>query len=102
MTTTDTARIDFNKVDRLRQRMMLTKTQMAYMLGISRVQYHNLLAASAAGGTEMRKATRTKVRDGLIRLMGAVHQHSFPTPADVALTSEQRYARLKKLTNFLP
>lgn len=102
MMTTDAARVDFAKVDRLRERMMLTKTQMASMLGISRVQYHNLLAASAAGGAEMRKVTRTKVRGGLIRLMTAVHQHSYPTPRDVALTSEERYARLKKLTGFLP
>lgn len=100
--TTDVVRIDFAKVDRLRERMLLTKTQMASMLGISRVQYHNLLAASAAGGADMRKSTRIKVKEGLVRLMTAVHQHSFPTATDAALTSEDRYARLKKLTGFLP
>jgi hypothetical protein len=102
MTTTEEVRFDFRKVDALRKRMLLTKGQMAYMLGISRVQYHNLLAASAAGGAGMRKATRDRVKTGLERLMTAAHRHSFPTPADAALTGEQRYARLKKLTGFLP
>lgn len=102
MTTTDPARIDFAKVDALRQRMLLTKVQMASMLGISRAQYHNLLAASAAGGTEMRKTTRQNVKAGLVRLMTAVNRYSYPTREDAMLPSEKRYARLKKLAGFLP
>jgi hypothetical protein len=98
---TDLPKLDIAKVERLRVKMLLTKTQMADLLGISRMHYYTLLEASASGREEeMRRATREKVRYGLVRLLTVVQKHQWPSEEHVNIPTRKRFARLKELAGF--
>lgn len=98
---TDLTKLDIAKVEKLRERMLLTKAQMANVLGISRVHYHSLLEASASGRAEdMRKSTREKVRYGLVRLLNVAQKHQWPLEEHATMQPSQRFERLKELAGI--
>lgn len=98
---TDLPKLDIAKVERLREKMLLTKGQMANVLGISRVHYYTLLEASASGRAEdMRKSTRERVRHGLVRLLTVAQKHHWPLKEHADMPPSQRFERLKKLAGI--
>lgn len=98
---TDLAKLDIAKVEKLREKMLLTKSQMANVLGISRVHYYSLLEASASGRAEdMRKTTREKVRYGLVKLLTVAQKHQWPSEEHATMPPSQRFERLKELAGF--
>ena len=99
--TTDLPRLDIAKVERLREKMLLTKVQMADLLGISRMHYYTLLEASASGrGEMMRRRTRERVRDGLVKLLLVSEKHRWPTEEHALMPPPERFKRLKELAGF--
>lgn len=88
--------IPFERIDSLRRHMMLTKGQMAGLLGISRVTYYNW---QAAGHPAPRNVGYTrKVLKELLRIMV---DHEWPSPQVVAMDSDERLAELQKLVHIV-
>lgn len=92
MTTTEEKPLAFGRIDALRRHMLLTKTQMARLLGISRVTYH---AWEKAGGPSRRSIMYA--RAVLKELLRVMVEHEWPTPTVVAMDQEDRLIELQKL-----
>jgi DNA-binding transcriptional regulator YiaG len=95
MTTTDKP-VSFERVDSLRKHMLLTKTHMARLLGVSRVTYHNwgqVGVLPTRGGTYSRKAIK--------ELLRILVEEEWPSPRVIAMTSEERFAELQKLVRIV-
>jgi len=88
--------VTFEKIDALRRHMLLTHTQMARLLGVSRVTYYNW---KKLGRPAERNATNTRaiLRD-LLRVMT---EHDWPTPAVVAMDQDDRLIELQKLVRVI-
>ena len=94
--TTEQKRITFDKIDALRRHMLLTHTQMARLLGVSRVTYYNWRKLGhPADGAEAR--TRAILKD-MLRVMT---EHEWPTPAVVAMDQDERLVALQKLVRVI-
>lgn len=83
--TTNAPTIDFAKVDALRKHMLLTRVDMAGLLGVSRATYYGWLA-----GKPIRKTNDAKVRSVLKQLLHIMTEHSWPTPEVIAAEPKQR------------
>jgi DNA-binding XRE family transcriptional regulator len=92
MTTTEEKPLAFGRIDALRRHMLLTKTQMARLLGVSRVTYH---AWEKAGGPSRRSIMYA--RAVLKELLRVMVEHEWPTPTVVAMDQEDRLIELQKL-----
>ena len=84
--------LDFKKVEALRKHMLLTTSDMAGLLGVSRMTYYSWVK-----GTLPRKANDETVRAMLKRLLGAMTDHNWPTPDVIASDQPQRVARLLEI-----
>jgi transcriptional regulator with XRE-family HTH domain len=89
---TDVRVISFEKIDSLRKHMLLTRTQMAQLLGVSRVTYYNWKALGSV--TPRNVVYVRKVLKEVLRIMV---DHEWPSPNVVAMQSDDRYAELLKL-----
>jgi DNA-binding XRE family transcriptional regulator len=92
MTTTEEKPLAFGRIDALRRHMLLTKTQMARLLGVSRVTYH---AWEKAWGPSRRSIMYA--RAVLKELLRVMVEHEWPTPTVVAMDQEDRLIELQKL-----
>jgi DNA-binding XRE family transcriptional regulator len=92
MTTTEEKPLAFGRIDALRRHMLLTKTQMARLLGVSRVTYH---AWEKAGGPSRRSIMYA--RAVLKELLRVMVEHEWPTQTVVAMDQEDRLIELQKL-----
>lgn len=93
---TEQKRITFEKIDALRRHMLLTHTQMARLLGVSRVTYYNW---RSIGHPAERNAARTRaILKDMLRVMT---EHEWPTPAIVAMDQDQRLIELQKLIRVI-
>lgn len=89
---TEQKRVTFDKIDALRRHMLLTHTQMARLLGVSRVTYYNW---KNVGHPAERNAAKTRaILKDMLRVMT---EHEWPTPAVVAMDQDQRLIELQKL-----
>lgn len=89
---TEQKRITFEKIDALRRHMLLTHTQMARLLGVSRVTYYNW---KKAGYPAERNVTKTRaILKDMLRVMT---EHEWPTPAIVAMDQDERLIELQRL-----
>lgn len=88
--------IPFERIDSLRRHMMLTKGQMARLLGVSRVTYYNWQAAGHPAPRNM--GYTRKVLKELLRIMV---DHEWPSPRVVAMDSEERLVELQKLVHIV-
>ena len=86
--------LDFTKVEALRKHMLLTTSDMAELLGVSRMTYYGWVK----GGT-LRKANDESVRAMLKRLLAVMTDHSWPMPEVIASTQKQRKERLLAILN---
>ena len=80
------------KVEALRKHMLLTATQMAKVLGVSRVTYNGW-----GGGKHIRKKNGEKVRKLLKKMMGVMTEQEWPSPEIIAMSSPQRFNSLIEL-----
>jgi DNA-binding transcriptional regulator YiaG len=92
MKMTEVVPIRFAKIDALRTHMLLSVTDMARLLGVSRVTYYNW---KSVGHLPERSSTYTKkVLKELLRVMV---EHEWPSPRVIAMTPEERLEELQKL-----
>jgi DNA-binding transcriptional regulator YiaG len=85
----------FEPVEKLRKRLLISKSQMAELLNVSRQTYH-------AWHTGKYSPTRRGNHDKLIieaarRMMAVIKKYDWPTPNAMAAQSDARYEMLKKL-----
>lgn len=86
--------LDFAKVEALRKHMLLTTSDMAELLGVSRMTYYGWVR-----GKTLRKANDEAVRAMLKRLLAVMTDHSWPTPEVIAADPRQRKERLVEILN---
>lgn len=84
--------LDFTKVEALRRHMLLTTSDMAEVLGVSRMTYYGWVRGKA-----LRKSNDTAVRGMLRRLLAIMSTHGWPTPHVIAADQKERKARLLEL-----
>jgi hypothetical protein len=81
--------LDFHKVEALRKHMMLTSSDMAKVLGVSRVTYYGWLRGKA-----VRRKNEEEAKKSVRKLLVIMTDHSWPSPEIVALDQKQRSERL--------
>lgn len=86
--------LDFNKVESLRKHMLLTTSDMADLLGVSRMTYYGWVR-----GKTLRKTNDEFVRGMLRRLLDVMTRHQWPMPEVIASTQKQRKERLVEILN---
>lgn len=86
--------LDFNKVEALRKHMLLTTSDMAELLGVSRMTYYGWVR-----GKPLRKSNDESVRVMLRRLLAVMKDHGWPTPDVIASSQKQRKERLISILN---
>lgn len=84
--------LDFVKVESLRRHMLLTTSDMAELLGVSRMTYYGWIK-----GKTLRAKNELKVRTRLRQLLSIMATHSWPMPEVIASSQTQRKARLLEL-----
>ena len=86
--------LDFAKVEALRRHMLLTTSDMASLLGVSRMTYYGWVK-----GRALRRSNDESVRAMLRRLLDVMTRHSWPTPEVIASDQKQRKERLVAILN---
>ena len=86
------APLNFDNIEALRKHMLLTATQMAKILAISRVTYGGWVK-----GKPIRKGNDSKVRAILRKMMGVMTEQEWPSPDVIAMPSAQRFDTLVEL-----
>jgi DNA-binding XRE family transcriptional regulator len=86
--------LDFDKIEALRKHMLLTRRDMAALLGVTRMTYYGWVK-----GRPVRASNDVAVRQALKKLLGAMSDHGWPTPDVIAATREQRMERLHEIIN---
>ena len=88
---TNTPPLNFKKVEALRKHMLLTTSNMAELLGVSRMTYYGWVK-----GKPVRKKNDAKVRD-ILRKMLSILNDGWPQPEVIALEQKQRFERLLEI-----
>lgn len=86
--------LDFAKVEALRKHMLLTTSDMAELLGVSRMTYYGWVK-----GKPLRKSNDESVRKMLKRLLAVMTDHGWPPPEVIAADQKQRKERLIEVLN---
>jgi len=84
--------IDFSKVEALRKHMLLTVTDMAELLGVTRMTYYGWVK-----GKPIRKSNDKAVRAMLKQLLAIVTDYGWPMPEVTTMSQKQRKQRLLEL-----
>lgn len=80
--------LDFKKVEALRRHMLLTTSNMAELLGVSRMTYYGWVK-----GKPVRKKNDDRVRDMLRKLLVTM-ENGWPMPEIIAIEQKFRFKRL--------
>ena len=80
--------LDFKKVEALRKHMLLTTSNMAELLEVSRMTYYGWVK-----GKPVRKKNDERVRDMLRQLL-AIMGDGWPTPKIIAIEQKDRFKSL--------
>tara|TARA_B100002019_G_scaffold293522_1_gene321905 strand:+ start:932 stop:1216 length:285 start_codon:yes stop_codon:yes gene_type:complete len=83
--------LDFTKVEALRKHMLLTTSNMAQLLDVSRMTYYGWVRGKA-----IRKKNDGKVRE-VLRQMLAMLSEGWPQPEVIALDQKDRFQRLLEI-----
>ncbi len=86
--------LDFQQVDLIRRRMLLTVKDMSDLFGVTRATYYGWL-----NGKPIRKSNDEVVRVMLRRLLSVVSVHKWPTKEVLAAEQKQRKDMLLALLN---
>lgn len=84
--------LDTSKLETLRKHLLLDKTSMARILGVSRVTYHAWL-----DGREIRQSNLDYVRSTLRKVIAVIKDHQWPSPEVKSMTFKQRKHELDAL-----
>lgn len=84
--------LDFAKIEVLRRHMLLNASDMAHILGVSRVTYYGWVR-----GKHIRKKNEEYAKRSLRKLLYVMGEHNWPTPEVVGLTQKERVKRLLAL-----
>ncbi len=84
--------LDFNKVETLRKHMLLTTSDMASLLGASRMAYYSWVR-----GQPPRAKRDTHIRLVLKKLLAVMTDHSWPSPEVIGMEPKQRKERLDSI-----
>ena len=82
----------FSKVEELRKHMMLTNSNMAEIIGVSRMTYYSWVK-----GKPIREKNFKKVQATLRKLLDIMTKHDWPKPSIIALEQSQRFEILKDI-----
>lgn len=85
--------LDFKKVEALRKHMLLTTSNMAELLEVSRMTYYGWVK-----GKPVRKKNDNKVREILRKLLSILND-GWPQPEVIALDQKLRFERLLEIFN---
>jgi len=88
---TNPSPLDFKKVEALRKHMLLTTSNMAELLEVSRMTYYGWVK-----GKPLRKKNDEKVRETLRKLL-LILQDGWPAPEVIALEQKLRFQRLLEI-----
>jgi len=88
---TNKSPLDFSKVESLRKHMLLTVTDIASVIGISRMTYY-----SWRKGSVMRKDNDKLMRITLRKLLAVMQDKGWPAPEVIAMEPADRKKRLIK------
>jgi predicted transcriptional regulator len=83
--------VDFNKLELLRKRMLLSVTDLASILGTSRMSYYTWLE-----GGEIRKSNIKKINLKIDKLKNIISKYNWPNNV-LELEQKDRKAKLIKL-----
>lgn len=84
--------LDFNKVETLRKHMLLTTSDMASLLGASRMAYYSWVRGKAP-----RQKRDTQIRLMLKKLLAVMTDHNWPSPEVIGMEPKQRKERLDSI-----
>lgn len=88
VSTFDPARLEV-----LRERLMIDKTAMAKILGVSRITYYDWVTK----GSPMRKSNLFYVRSTLRKLVAVMRDNNWPDEATAKLSNHRRKLKLLEL-----
>jgi len=83
----------FKKVEALRKHMLLTTSNMAELLKVSRMTYYGWVK-----GKPVRKKNDERVRDILRKLLSAMSD-GWPEPKVISIEQKERFKRLLEILN---
>lgn len=86
--------LDFQQIEVIRRRMLLTVQDIAGLFGVTRATYYGWLK-----GKPLRKSNDEAVRTMLRRLLTVVSHHKWPSPEVRAAEQKQRRDMLVALLN---
>lgn len=84
--------IDFTKVEQLRKHMLLTTSDMAKVLGVTRMTYYSWVK-----GAKPRKDATDNIKATLKKLLSIMVVHKWPMPEVIAMEPRQRKQKLDEL-----
>ena len=88
---TNPSPLDFKKVEALRKHMLLTTSNMAELMGVSRMTYYGWVK-----GKPIRQKNDDKVREILRKLLSLMSE-GWPQPEVIALEQKYRFQRLLEI-----
>jgi len=88
---TNPSPLDFKKVEALRKHMLLTTSNMAELLEVSRMTYYGWVK-----GKPIRQKNDDKVRE-ILRKMLSILNDGWPQPQIIALEQKERFERLLEI-----
>lgn len=88
---TNPSPLDFKKVEALRKHMLLTTSNMAELLEVSRMTYYGWVK-----GKPIRQKNDGKVRE-ILRKMLSILNDGWPQPEIIALEQKERFKRLLEI-----
>jgi DNA-binding XRE family transcriptional regulator len=91
MLMTNPSPLDFKKVEALRKHMLLTTSNMAELLEVSRMTYYGWVK-----GKPIRQKNDGKVRE-ILRKMLSILNDGWPQPEIIALEQKERFKRLLEI-----
>lgn len=84
--------VDFAKVEVLRRHMLLTTSDMAKVLGVSRVTYYSWVR-----GKQPRMSNLARVKSRIRKMLALLTGQNWPTPDVLELSQPDRVQRLIEL-----
>lgn len=89
--------LNFDKIEKLREHMLISRTHLAELLGVSRVQYWKWVKSYRAGTPmEIRTVNRVRIRDILTGMLRVMQEHKWPSGEAANLPPSERYEILKR------
>lgn len=94
--TNPTDVINFDKIEKLREHIQISRTSLASLIGVSRVMYWKWLNAYRKGQPiDIGAVNRTHIRDTVTGLVNIVRTTGWPSDAAKSMTEAERLGFLR-------